>query len=241
MLEVENLHVAYGELLALQGVSLAIRPGEMVALVGPNGAGKTTLLKTISGLLVPRAGVIRWQNETISAVAPQRIVEYGIALVPEGRRLFAAMTVRENLELGAFTRRAQKEKISQLEKIFTLFPRLFERQRQRAGSLSGGEQQMLALGRALMGLPRLLLLDEPSLGLAPKVVESIMAILGELHRDGMSLLIVEQNVHAVLALAQRAYILEGGRIVDAGEASKLLNDDHVRAAYLGPLARAAGS
>jgi branched-chain amino acid transport system ATP-binding protein len=241
MLEVESLHVAYGELLALQGVSLAIRPGEMVALVGPNGAGKTTLLKTISGLLVPRAGVIRWQNETISAVAPQRIVEYGIALVPEGRRLFAAMTVRENLELGAFTRRAQKEKISQLEKIFTLFPRLFERQRQRAGSLSGGEQQMLALGRALMGLPRLLLLDEPSLGLAPKVVESIMAILGELHRDGMSLLIVEQNVHAVLALAQRAYILEGGRIVDAGEASKLLNDDHVRAAYLGPLARAAGS
>jgi branched-chain amino acid transport system ATP-binding protein len=241
MLEVESLHVAYGELLALQGVSLAIRPGEMVALVGPNGAGKTTLLKTISGLLVPRAGVIRWQNETISAVAPQRIVEYGIALVPEGRRLFAAMTVRENLELGAFTRRAQKEKNSQIEKIFTLFPRLFERQRQRAGSLSGGEQQMLALGRALMGLPRLLLLDEPSLGLAPKVVESIMAILGELHRDGMSLLIVEQNVHAVLALAQRAYILEGGRIVDAGEASKLLNDDHVRAAYLGPLARAAGS
>jgi branched-chain amino acid transport system ATP-binding protein len=241
MLEVENLQVAYGELLALQGVSLAIRPGEMVALVGPNGAGKTTLLKTISGLLVPRAGVIRWQNETISAVAPQRIVEYGIALVPEGRRLFAAMTVRENLELGAFTRRAQKEKISQLEKIFTLFPRLFERQRQRAGSLSGGEQQMLALGRALMGLPRLLLLDEPSLGLAPKVVESIMAILGELHRDGMSLLIVEQNVHAVLALAQRAYILEGGRIVDAGEASKLLDDDHVRAAYLGPLAGAAGS
>ena len=237
MLEVENLQVAYGELLALQGVSLAIRPGEMVALVGPNGAGKTTLLKTISGLLAARSGVIRWQNETISAAAPQRIVEHGIALVPEGRRLFAAMTVRENLELGAFTRRAQREKTAQIEKVFTLFPRLFERQGQRAGSLSGGEQQMLALGRALMGLPRLLLLDEPSLGLAPKVVESIMSILSELHRDGMSLLIVEQNVHAVLALAQRAYILEGGRIVGAGEGRKLLDDDHVRAAYLGPLAR----
>jgi branched-chain amino acid transport system ATP-binding protein len=241
MLEIENLHVAYGELLALQGVSLTIRPGEMVALVGPNGAGKTTLLKTISGLLAPRAGVVRWQDETISAASPQRIVEHGIALVPEGRRLFAAMTVKENLELGAFTRRAQKEKTFQLEKIFTLFPRLSERQRQRAGSLSGGEQQMLALGRALMGLPRLLLLDEPSLGLAPKVVESIMSILAELHREGMSLLIVEQNVHTVLALAQRAYILEGGRIVGAGDGPKLLEDDHVRAAYLGPLARRASS
>jgi branched-chain amino acid transport system ATP-binding protein len=239
MLEVENLHVAYGELLALQGVSLAIQPGEMVALVGPNGAGKTTLLKTVSGLLAARAGVIRWHNETISAASPQRIVERGIALVPEGRRLFAAMTVRENLELGAFTQRAQKEKYAQLERVFDLFPRLFERQRQRAGSLSGGEQQMLALGRALMGLPRLLLLDEPSLGLAPRAIESIMSILSELHRDGMSLLIVEQNVHAVLALAQRAYILEGGRIVGEGEARKLLDDDHVRAAYLGPLARGA--
>jgi branched-chain amino acid transport system ATP-binding protein len=237
MLEVENLHVAYGELLALQGVSLAIRPGEMVALVGPNGAGKTTLLKTISGLLASSSGVIRWQNETISKTSPQRIVEHGIALVPEGRRLFAAMTVRENLELGAFTARAQKAKTSQLEKMFALFPRLAERQRQRAGSLSGGEQQMLAVGRALMGLPRLLLLDEPSLGLAPRVVESIFAILTELHRDGMSLLIVEQNVHAVLALVERAYILEGGRIVGEGDGKKLLADEHVQAAYLGPLAR----
>jgi branched-chain amino acid transport system ATP-binding protein len=241
MLEVENLHVAYGELPALQGVSLVVRPGEMVALVGPNGAGKTTLLKTISGLLAPRAGAIRWQGQTISAAAPQRIVEQGIALVPEGRRLFATMTVRENLELGAFTRRAQKDKSTQIEKTFTLFPRLFERRQQRAGSLSGGEQQMLALGRALMGRPRLLLLDEPSLGLAPRVVESIMAILSELHRDGMSLLIVEQNVHAILALAERAYILEGGRIAGTGEGRKLLDDDHVRAAYLGPLARRSAS
>jgi len=237
MLEVENLQVAYGKLPALQGVSLVIQPGEMVALVGPNGAGKTTLLKTISGLLAARAGVIRWQDESIGAASPQRIVECGIALVPEGRRLFAAMTVRENLELGAFTRRAQKEKTVQMERVFTLFPRLSERQRQRAGTLSGGEQQMLALGRALMGLPRLLLLDEPSLGLAPRVVESIMSILTELHRHGMSLLIVEQNVHAVLALAQRAYILESGRIISEGEGRKLLEDDHVRTAYLGPLAR----
>jgi branched-chain amino acid transport system ATP-binding protein len=237
MLEITNLHVGYGELPALHGISLEVHPGEMIALVGPNGAGKTTLLKTVAGLLAPRAGAIRWHDETISRASPQRIVERGIALVPEGRRLFSEMTVRENLELGAFTGRAQKEKSVQLDKIHALFPRLFERQRQRAGSLSGGEQQMLALGRALMGLPRLLLLDEPSLGLAPRVVESIMSILSELHRDGMSLLIVEQNVHAVLGLAQRAYILEGGRIVGAGEAKKLLDDDHVRAAYLGPLAR----
>ena len=237
MLRIEHLHVAYGELAALQGVSLVIQPGEMIALVGPNGAGKTTLLKTISGLLVARSGTIRWQDATIGNASAQRIVEHGIALVPEGRRLFAAMTVRENLELGAFTPRAQKQKAGQLDRIFTLFPRLFERQRQRAGSLSGGEQQMLALGRALMGLPRLLLLDEPSLGLAPKIVESIMSILAELHHGGMSLLIVEQNVHTVLELAQRAYILEGGRIVGEGDGKKLLADDHIQAAYLGPLAR----
>jgi branched-chain amino acid transport system ATP-binding protein len=237
MLEVNSLHVAYGELPALQGVSLKVHPGEMVALVGPNGAGKTTLLKTIAGLLPARAGTIRWQDELISGASPQRIVERGIALVPEGRKLFGAMTVRENLELGAFTLRARKEKFPRLEKVFALFPRLAERQRQRAGSLSGGEQQMLALGRALMGSPRLLLLDEPSLGLAPRVVESMMSILSDLHRAGMSVLIVEQNVHAVLALAERAYILEGGRIVSEGEGKTLLEQDHVREAYLGPLAR----
>jgi branched-chain amino acid transport system ATP-binding protein len=237
MLEVENLKVAYGDMLALHGVSLVVKRGEMVALVGPNGAGKSTLLKTISGLLAPHAGVVRWEDKIISAASPQRIVERGIALVPEGRRLFGAMTVRENLELGAFTRRAQGQKRAQIDRVFALFPRLFERQRQAAGLLSGGEQQMLALGRALMGLPRLLLLDEPSLGLAPKIVEAIFAVLSDLHRAGMSLFIVEQNVHAVLALVQRAYILEGGKIVGAGEGRKLLDDDHVRAAYLGPLAR----
>jgi len=237
MLEVENLEVAYGPLMALQGVSLRIDPGEIVALVGPNGAGKSTLLKSIAGLLASRAGVMRWEGKNITAKPPEQIVEWGIALVPEGRRLFGRMTVRENLELGAFTKRAQTERQAQLERVYTIFPRLLERERQIAGLLSGGEQQMLALGRALMGLPRLLLLDEPSLGLAPRVVESIFAILADLHREGMSLFIVEQNVHVVLALAQRAYILEGGRIVGEGEAQSLLQDDHVRAAYLGPLAK----
>ena len=241
MLEVENLEVNYGALTALHGVSLTIQSGEMIALVGSNGAGKSTLLKTIAGLLVPRAGVIRWDGKPLGAEPPQRIVERGVALVPEGRRLFTTMTVRENLELGAFTERAQKERRAQIERVYTIFPRLFERERQLAGSLSGGEQQMLALGRALMGLPRLLLLDEPSLGLAPRVVESIFFILAELHRQGMTLLIVEQNVHAALNLARRAYILEGGKIVGEGEGQRLLQDDHVRAAYLGPLARGASA
>jgi branched-chain amino acid transport system ATP-binding protein len=237
MLEVANLEVSYGELAALHGVSLTVLPGEIVALVGPNGAGKSTLLKTIAGLLVPRGGVIRWEGKSLSNAPPHRIVEHGVALVPEGRRLFAAMTVRENLELGAFPERAQSARRAQIERVYSLFPRLFEREDQLAGSLSGGEQQMLALGRALMGLPRLLLLDEPSLGLAPKVVESIFAVLAELHREGMSLLIVEQNVQAALNLVRRAYILEGGRIAGEGEGHRLLQDDHVRAAYLGPLAK----
>jgi branched-chain amino acid transport system ATP-binding protein len=237
MLEVEDLEVSYGALTVLHGVDLTIRAGEMVALVGPNGAGKSTLLKTIAGLLSPRAGMIRWEGKRLSGEPPQRIVERGVALVPEGRRIFARMTVGENLELGAFTQRAQKQRRAQIQRIYSIFPRLLEREHQLAGSLSGGEQQMLALGRALMGLPRLLLLDEPSLGLAPRVVDSIFSVLAELHREGMSLLIVEQNVQVVLKLAQRAYILEGGRIAGEGEGQKLLQDDHVRAAYLGPLTR----
>src|SRR5262249_40516959 len=206
MLEVENIQVSYGALAALHGVSLTVRPGEMVALVGPNCAGKSTLLKTIAGLLVPRAGVIRWEGKRLSGEPPHQIVECGVALVPEGRRLFAAMTVRENLELGAFPQRAQKVRRAQIDRVYSLFPRLFEREGQLARSLSGGEQQMLALGRALMGLPRLLLLDEPSLGLAPKIIESIFSILAELHREGMSLLTVEQNVQTALNLVRRAYI-----------------------------------
>ena len=241
MLEVDRLEVSYGALPALHGVSLAVQPGEIVALVGPNGAGKSTLLKTIAGLLAPRGGAVRWEGNLISAEPPQRIVARGVALVPEGRRLFAQMTVRENLELGAFTPHAHEARLAQIERVFEIFPRLRERERQRSGLLSGGEQQMLALGRALMARPRLLMLDEPSIGLAPKVVESIFFVLAELHREGMSLLIVEQNVHAVLNLAHRAYILEGGRIVGAGEGRSLLRDDHIRAAYLGPLARGAAS
>jgi branched-chain amino acid transport system ATP-binding protein len=241
MLEVENLEVSYGALAALQGVSVNVRAGEMVALVGPNGAGKSTLLKAIAGLIVPRAGMIRWEGKRLDSEPPEKIVECGVALVPEGRRLFARMTVRENLELGAFTQRAQKERRAQMERIYNIFPRLREREHQPAGLLSGGEQQMLALARALMGLPRLLLLDEPSLGLAPRMVESIFSILAELHREGMSVLIVEQSVHAVLALAQRAYILEGGTIVGEGEGQRLLEDDHIQAAYLGPLARGPSS
>jgi branched-chain amino acid transport system ATP-binding protein len=237
MLEIDGLEVSYGALTALHGVDLTIKAGEMVALVGPNGAGKSTLLKTIAGLLSPRAGMIRWEGKRLSGEPPQRIVERGVALVPEGRRIFARMTVEENLELGAFTQRAQKQRRAQIQRIYSIFPRLLEREHQLAGSLSGGEQQMLALGRALMGLPRLLLLDEPSLGLAPRVVDSIFSVLAELHREGMSLLIVEQNVQVVLKLAQRAYILEGGRIAGEGEGQKLLQDDHVRAAYLGPLTR----
>ena len=237
MLEVERLEVGYGALAALHGVSLTVRPGETVALVGPNGAGKSTLLKAIAGLLAPRAGLVRWEGTPLTGEPAHRIVERGVALVPEGRRLFARMTVRENLELGAFTRRAQAEKEARLARIYEIFPRLRERDRQLSGSLSGGEQQMLALGRALMGGPRLLLLDEPSLGLAPRVVETIFGILRQLHGEGISLFLVEQNVQAALTLAQRAYLLEGGRVVGEGEGRILLQDEHVRAAYLGPLAR----
>jgi branched-chain amino acid transport system ATP-binding protein len=241
MLEVDHLEISYSALAALHGVSLTVGRGEIVALVGPNGAGKSTLLKAVAGLMVPRGGTIRWEGKRLDTEPPERVVERGVALVPEGRRLFGRMTVRENLELGAFTQHPQKERREQMKRVYALFPRLCEREDQLAGSLSGGEQQMLALGRALMGRPRLLLLDEPSLGLAPRVVELIFSILAELHRDGMSLLIVEQSVHAVLALAQRAYILEGGKIVGEGEGPRLLQDDHVRAAYLGPLAREVSS
>ena len=237
MLEVAQIEVSYGPLPALNGVSLTIRTGELVALVGPNGAGKSTLLKAIAGLLPLRAGDVRWEGIHLNTLPPERIVECGVALVPEGRRLFGRMTVHENLELGAFTRRAQRERRTQLERVYRIFPRLHQRQRQLAGSLSGGEQQMLALARALMGLPRLLLLDEPSIGLAPTIVESIFSVIAELHREGMTLFIVEQNVHTVLTVAQRAYILEGGKIVGEGEGKRLLQEDHIRAAYLGPLAK----
>ncbi len=236
MLEVRDLEAAYGGLRALAGVTLAVRPGEIVALVGSNGAGKSTLLRCVSGLLRARAGVIRWEATDLKTALPHQIVERGIALVPEGRRLFGRMTVEENLELGAFTPRALAHRGTTLARVYELFPRLRERARQLAGALSGGEQQMVAIGRALMTRPALLMLDEPSLGLAPRVVESIFQILGEVNRAGVSVLVAEQNVQAVLALAHRAYILEGGRVTGEGTGRALLGDPQVRRAYLGPLA-----
>jgi len=217
-------------------VSFAVAPGEIVALVGPNGAGKSTLLRAVVGLLPLRGGTVRWEGRPLDGLPTHRIVEAGIALVPEGRRLFTRMTVEENLLLGAFAPRAQADRRVGLERVFTLFPRLAERRRQLAGSLSGGEQQMVALGRALMSRPRLLLLDEPSLGLAPRVVEAILGTLRQIRQAGLGVLLVEQNVPASLALADRAYVLERGRIALEGRGAALLADPHVRRAYLGPLA-----
>ncbi len=236
MLEGRDLQAGYGDVRVLAGVSFAVAPGEIVALVGPNGAGKSTLLRAVVGLLPLRGGTIRWEGRALEGLPTHRIVEAGIALVPEGRRLFARMTVEENLLLGAFAPRARAERQAGLDQVFALFPRLAERRRQLAGSLSGGEQQMVALGRALMSRPRLLLLDEPSLGLAPRVVEAILGTLREIRQAGLGVLLVEQNVPASLALADRAYVLERGRISLEGPGAALLADPHVRRAYLGPLA-----
>jgi len=236
VLEVLDLHVAYGELRALSGVSARVGAGEIVALVGSNGAGKTTLLRAIAGLVRPRGGRIRWDGADVTGLSAHRLVAQGLAMVPEGRRLFGRMSVEENLGLGAFTPRARREAPATLEMVYAMFPRLRERRRQLAGSLSGGEQQMVALGRALMTRPRLLMLDEPSLGLAPRVVEAIFAVFGEINRAGVAVFLVEQNVRAALALAHRGYVLEHGRIVAEAPAGALLDDPQVRKAYLGPLA-----
>jgi branched-chain amino acid transport system ATP-binding protein len=209
-----------------------------VALVGANGAGKSTLLRSIAGLVRPRAGLIRWRGEDLRSRAPDAIVEGGIAMVPEGRKLFPQMTVEENLELGAYSARAREGMRPRVAEMYRIFPRLLERRRQLASSLSGGEQQMLAIARAMMTKPSLLMLDEPSLGLAPQMVSLILGLLAEIHRAGLMLLLVEQNVQAALAVAGRAYILESGRIVGEGSAPALLNDPGVRRAYLGPLAGA---
>ncbi|MBI4589157.1 MAG: ABC transporter ATP-binding protein [Candidatus Rokubacteria bacterium] len=236
MLDVRDVRAGYGDVQVLFGVSVAVAAGEIVALVGPNGAGKTTLLRAIVGLLPLRRGSVSWEGRPIHAAPAHSIVEQGIALVPEGRRLFARMTLEENLLLGAFAPRALGGRREGLERVFEIFPRLAERRRQLAGSLSGGEQQMVAIGRALMSRPRLLLLDEPSLGLAPRVVEGILEVLRQIHRDGVGVFLVEQNVQASLALADRGYVLENGRISGAGSGHDLLRDPHVRQAYLGPLA-----
>ena len=236
MLEVRDLEASYGDLRALGGVTLTVGAGEIVALLGPNGAGKSTLLKSIAGLLRPRAGAIRWDGHDLSMLGAHQIVERGLALVPEGRRLFGGMTVAENLELGAFAPRARLVQAESLERVFALFPVLRDRRTQLVRALSGGQQQMVAVGRALMSAPRLLMLDEPSLGIAPRLVTAIFEALLEINRSGVGVFLVEQNVHASLTLAHRGYVLEGGRVVGEGAAAALLEDPHVRRAYLGPLA-----
>lgn len=233
MLEVRDIEVAYGDLQALWGVSIEVRSGEIVVLIGPNGAGKTTLMRSIAGLQRPFRGSILLEGTPIHSFAAHQIVDRGVVLVPEGRRLFATMTVLENLVLGAFTAHARAKQEEALERVYGIFPILAERRQQAAGTLSGGEQQMLAIGRALMSRPRLLLLDEPSLGLAPLVVSSIFEVLSQVSKEGATLLLAEQNARMALGLADRAYILEQGRAAGEGTGREMLEADHVRRAYLG--------
>jgi branched-chain amino acid transport system ATP-binding protein len=233
LLEVSGLEVAYGHIEAVQGISFSVGAGEIRTLVGANGAGKSTTLLALSGLLRPRAGSIRFEGEELTKLAPHRIVERGLVQVAEGRAILTTLTVRENLELGAYRRKDRAAIASDLERVLTLFPRLKERLGGVAGNLSGGEQQMLAIGRALLAKPRLLLLDEPSMGLAPLIVQGIFATLREIHREGLSIFLVEQNVRQALKLAQYGYVLENGRIVLENTGPALLDDPKVLAAYLG--------
>jgi branched-chain amino acid transport system ATP-binding protein len=234
LLEIKDLKVAYGKIQAVKGISLHINAGEIVTLVGANGAGKTTLLKTISGLLKPSAGVINFEGKDIQGIDPHNRVLEGLCQAPEGRGIFPGMTVLENLEMGKYARKDWKNELKEdLDRIYTLFPRLKERQSQAGGTLSGGEQQMLSIGRALMSRPRLLLLDEPSMGLAPKFIQQIFNIIREIQTQGVSILLVEQNAAQALSCANRAYILETGNIVKEGAGKDLLNDDAIKKAYLG--------
>ncbi len=231
LLETEALTSHYGRIRAIDGISLRVEEGELVTIVGANGAGKTTLLRTLSGVHPASSGRIRYRDRDITALAPPKRVRLGISQVPEGRQVFGPMSVEDNLLLGAFT--CPHEARSRISGIYRLFPRLQERRHQPAGTLSGGEQQMLAMGRALMVSPRLLLMDEPSMGLAPRIVEQIFAIIRDLRRSGTTILLVEQNAFAALSIADRAYVLESGRMVLEGPASRLLRDERVRSAYLG--------
>ncbi|RRH98489.1 ABC transporter ATP-binding protein [Mesorhizobium tamadayense] len=235
MLEVSDLEVAYGDVGALWGVSLHVDPGTIVAIVGANGAGKTTLLRTVSGLLKPKAGDIRLAGDSLVGKAPQEIARMGIAHVPEGRGLFRQMTVLENLELGAFQPKARSRTRELLDKAYTLFPRLKERAHQKAGSLSGGEQQMLAIARATMSEPSLLILDEPSLGLSPLVVQQMFALIQTLHRQGVTILLVEQNIHQALKVAGYAFVLQTGSLAMHGTGAELLADPEIQKAYMGVL------
>jgi len=232
LLEVENLHVYYGAIHALQGVSFNVEEGEIVTLIGANGAGKSTTLKTISGILRPREGSVRFRDQEITRVAAHDIVRRGISQVPEGRKIFAPLTVEENLDMGAFTRTSPSEIQKSRERVFASFPRLKERLSQFGGTLSGGEQQMLAMGRGLMSRPTLLLLDEPSMGLAPILVEEIFAIIQEINSQGTSILLVEQNANMALSVANRGYVLETGSIVLQGSAKELRDNPQVKKAYL---------
>ncbi len=231
MLKVEDMHVYYGAIHAVKGVSFQVNDGEIVALIGANGAGKSTILKTISGLMHPRSGSIIFMDTNIAHTEAHKLVRHGLAQVPEGRRIFLEMTVQENLEMGAFTQKEVSK--ADLERMFTLFPRLKERRKQIAGTLSGGEQQMLAMSRALMSHPKLLMLDEPSMGLAPILVEQIFDIIKELHAAGTTILLVEQNASKALEIADRAYVLETGMITLSGTGAELAKSDEVRKAYLG--------
>ncbi len=233
MLEVDNVHAYYGNIHALKGISLTVDEGEIVTLIGANGAGKSTTLITISGLLIPREGTITLEGKDLRQFKPHEIVEQGVAHVPEGRRIFARLTVQENLDMGAYTRSDRNGIQEDLERVFALFPRLKERRNQVAGTLSGGEQQMLAIGRALMTRPRLMLLDEPSMGLAPILVEQIFDTIRELNEQGTTILLVEQNARMALTVANRGYVLQTGNIVLEGTAEQLRADESVRKAYLG--------
>lgn len=233
MLKIEDISVFYGAIHAIKGVSLEVNQGEIVTLIGANGAGKSTILRTVSGLLKPKEGTISFEDSVISGMPAHEIVAKGISQVPEGRRIFAEMTVMENLELGAFTRKDKAGIKEDLEVVFTRFPRLKERMTQDAGTLSGGEQQMLAMGRALMSRPRLLLLDEPSMGLAPLLIKEIFNIIVDINKAGTTVLLVEQNANMALSIAHRAYVLETGRITLSGDAKELAASEDVRKAYLG--------
>jgi branched-chain amino acid transport system ATP-binding protein len=233
MLTVENLEVSYGDVRALDGVSLEVAEGAIVAIVGANGAGKTTLIRTIAGMLRPARGSIRLRHDEIGGLPSHRVCNLGIGQVAEGRQVFPTLTVLENLEMGAMLPRARTQQAQNLERVFALFPKLAERKAQAAGTLSGGEQQMLAIGRCLMGKPDLVMFDEPSLGLAPAIVQDLLKTIRDLNRDGLTCVLVEQNVAVSLKLASHAYVLENGRVTLSGSGKELLADDRVRQAYLG--------
>ncbi len=233
LLQVDDIHVSYGAIQAVQGISFGIDQGEIVTLIGANGAGKSTTLRTISGLLRPTQGDILYQGRSIIKTSPEAIVKLGVSQVPEGRQIFGGLTVRENLEMGAYTRKDRHEIENSMERVFVSFPRLKERLKQKGGTLSGGEQQMLSMGRGLMSMPQLLLLDEPSMCLAPILVDEIFDIIKRINAEGTSILLVEQNAAMALSIANRAYVLETGRIVLAGPARQVMDNPQVRRAYLG--------